>query len=289
MSDYSPFDDYARGDEERALHGAPFGTNGEGRTLSTPHIRPHVEYRTGASILKSHRGGEKEEQVGGGLRGAVKGFSVSSRRRLMLIIGSIKRDASLPLFITLTYPSSFPDARASKRHIKMFFQRLQRAFPGIGLIWKLEPQKRGAPHYHILLWGLDLEKVSAFVPGAWFDIAGCGDKNHLLWHRGLLGNQHCVQAVRSWRGVWSYASKYLGKTFEVEGWSNVGRYWGIINRDNVPFGELVQEEVTRKKAIEVNRYQRRFSGARGSGKKSMTIFCDADQWVDKLELVTIEL
>jgi len=164
----------------------------------------------------------------------------------------------------------------------MFSQRVVRAFPGIGFFWKLEPQKRGAPHYHGLAWGVDLEPFMDFVPGAWFEIAGGGDEKHLRWHKGEFENQHCVQQVYSLNGVLRYASKYLGKTFEVEGWQKVGRYWGIVNRANIPFGELVVEEVTRSKALEVMRYQRRFAHLPGTSKKSSTILCDADQWVENL-------
>jgi hypothetical protein len=224
----------------------------------------------------------KEEQVGGGLRGAVKGFSVSSRRRLLQTVRSIKLDAELPLFITLTYPNSFPDAGSSKRHLKMFFQRFNRSFPAHGSIWKLEPQQRGAPHYHILTWGLEVESVQRFVPGAWFAIAGGGDEKHLTWHIGGFENQHCVQQVYDRKGVMAYASKYLGKTFEVEGWVNVGRYWGIINRENIPFGELIQQEVTYRKAVEILRYGKRFTGLKKHNNRSLNIFCDADQWVEKI-------
>jgi hypothetical protein len=202
----------------------------------------------------------------------------------MFTIGAIRQDADLPAFVTLTYPDKFPEPGQSKRHLKMFFQRMRRSFAH-GSIWKLEPQERGAPHYHLLTWGCDLEELRSFVPGAWFDIAGGGDNLHLLWHMGKLGNGncHCVQPVRTWRGVWSYASKYLGKTFEVSGWGEkwTGRFWGVVNRDNVPFGDLVIEEVARKKAVEVIRYQRRFSGQKHN-KRSMSIFCDADQWIENL-------
>lgn len=288
MSDYSPFDDHVQLLQEGAPSGVPCASSAGvpmGATLSKAHIRPHVEYRTGAGLLKAHKGGEKQEQVGGGLRGAVSGFSEASRRRLLYTVRGVRLDAELPLFITLTYPNSFPDASSSKRHLKMFFQRFNRSFPAHGSIWKLEPQKRGAPHYHILTWGCQVEKVAEFVPVAWSDIASGGDPKHLTWHQGGFGNQHCVQQVYSHNGVMRYATKYLGKTFEVEGWKNVGRYWGIINRDNVPFGELVQKEVTRKKAVEIIRYQRRFSGLKKHNNRSMTIFCDADQWIEKIGLL----
>lgn len=256
--------------------------------LSKAHISPFVEYRAGASLLKAHRGGMKDDQVGGGLRGSINGFSDNSRRRLMYTIGGIRLDAELPLFITLTYPMSFPEPKQAKKHLDTFFKRLARAFPAHGSIWKLEPQERGAPHFHILTWGCELEKIRAWLPLAWHEIAGNGDRLHLLWHEGKLGNgnRHCVQQVRTWRGVWSYASKYLGKTFDVAGWSEkwTGRFWGVIHRGHIPFGELIEEEVTRKKAVEIMRYQKRFSGLNKRNNKSMTIFCDADQWIKKVGL-----
>ena len=290
MSDYSAFDEH---NSARVTSGGNFPSGGsqrlcdgvsDGGTLSTLHISPFVEWRAGASLLKAHRGGSKDDAPIGGIRGEVQGFSNDSRRRLMRTIASVRRDADLPLFITLTYPESFPDARSSKKHIDTFFKRFARAFPGHGSIWKLEPQKRGAPHYHLLTWGCQLETVQAFVPGAWFEIAGGGDPKHLRWHKGEFENQHCVQQVYSHNGVMRYASKYLGKTFQVEGWQKVGRYWGVLNRSNIPFGELIQEEVTKQKALEVMRYQRRFAHLKGSGKKSATVICDADQWIEKIGL-----
>ncbi len=252
------------------------------------HIAPFVEYRAGASLLKSYKGGEKEPQIGGGIRGGIQGFSAAARRRLLYTVQSVRRDAELPLFITLTYPRDFPDPKTSKRHLDTFFKRMARALPSHGTIWKLEPQQRGAPHYHLLTWGLSLEVARKFVPYAWTDIASDGDEIHLMWHEGELGNGnvHCVQQVYSRNGVLRYASKYLGKTFDVAGWDDqwTGRFWGIVNRGNIPFGELVQKEVSESQAVTVNRYQRRFSGLKRRNNKALTIFCDADQWIEKLKL-----
>ena len=265
---------YARGSEV----GAP---------LSKVHISPHVEYRAGASLLKAHRGGVSEAPKGG-RRGAIGGFSSAARRRLMYFISSVRRDAKLPLFVTLTYPEDFPDPKTSKRHLRMFLKRLERFMAGkglYGLIWKLEPQERGAPHYHIMIWGCDLIELMGFVPQAWYEIAGGGDYKHFMWHSGEFENQHCVQQVRKFEGVRNYASKYLGKTFEVAGWSEkwTGRFWGVVNRDAIPLGELVQVEVTKKKAVELMRYGRRFAGLdKFRSNKSLTIFCDADQWIEKV-------
>lgn len=265
----------------------------EGAPLSKAHIRPlgqeitqpYVEYRAGASILRSSRGGVGKI-IGGGKRGDIKGFSSSSRRRLLYTIGGIIKESELPMFITLTYPNDFALPDVSKRHLSMFIKRIRRQFPKVGLIWKLEPQKRGAPHFHMLAWGCDPVELQIFVPQAWFEIAGGGDELHLMWHRGeLRGTRLCVQPVQSWKGVWAYASKYLGKTFEVAGWEDIwtGRYWGVINRKNIPFGELVKHEVRESEAVQVMRYQRRFSGIKKSSR-SLTVFCDVNQWVEKLKL-----
>lgn len=251
-----------------------------GSPLSTAHKTPFLEYSSGASLLKVSRGIEGE-QVGGGKRGAVKGFTVASRRRLMQTIARIRRDAELPCFVTLTYPSVFPSPKESKRHMEIFIKRIKRKFDGVGFIWKLEPQERGAPHYHLLVWGVHEVELRAWIPKAWFAIAGNDDQNHFLFHVGALGNQHCVQRVRSFRGVWSYASKYLGKTFDVAGWDEkpTGRFWAVVNRSNVPFGETLTVEIPYKQATHIMRYQRRFAKLKRRSFPSLTTFCDAEQWI----------
>jgi hypothetical protein len=275
---------------------------------STLHISPKlekagpvIEYYKGASLLKVSRGGKGKTPVGG-TRGKVLGFSFASRRRLMQKIAKIERGAVLPDFVTLTYPYKFPSPREAKKHLDTFSKRFRRQFEKGGLLWKLEPQDRGAPHFHLLVWGVELEQLRQFVPQAWFKIAGGGDPLHLAWHRGELGNSrgaegheniHCVQPVHTWKGVWNYAAKYLGKTFAVAGWLDgawIGRYWGVIAPKNIPFGELKQEEIDRQMATRLMRYQRRFakpvgkkrSKQRGKSCRSLTIFCDADQWVSKV-------
>jgi hypothetical protein len=87
--------------------------------------------------------------------------------------------------------------------------------------------------------------------------------------------------------VWAYAAKYMGKKGKVEGWEGAGRYWGVINPGNIPFGEIRIQKMTRREAVQVQRYQRRFTRLRTRGtNRSMTSFCDADQWVKKLSMDT---
>lgn len=247
---------------------------------------PYVEWNQGSSRLKASRGSDGVQR-GGGQRGSVQGFSEQSRRRLLQTIGCVRRDVPLPMFVTLTYPDCFPSPAQAKKNLEAFRQRLKRAFPGVGAIWKLEPQERGAPHFHLLVWGVECESLFEFTVQAWFEIAGQGDINHLLFHRGRLGNRPCVEPVRTWKGVWFYAAKYLGKTFEIENWKWPGRFWGIINRECIPFGELQSVEVDQQVVTQVMRYGRRYAGLpyRSQGQ---TLFCDVSQWVEKLEITSTD-
>lgn len=270
-------------------------TLGGGSPLSTAHIStllPNVVWYEGASLVIASRGG-KCEAVGGGKRGKISGFTYNSRLRLMRTIARIRTDVALPLFITLTYPSFFPSPGEAKKNLQAFFERLKRAFPEAGELWKMEPQERSAPHFHMLAWGVELMDLFCWVPKNWYEIAGHGDENHFKWHMGLLGNgnKHCVQQVESWRGVWNYAAKYLGKVQEVPGWEWPGRFWGVINKDVIPFGEERSVLMGRREVLTIQRYQRTFVGKlRKKGKikfrnaRTTKIFCDASQWAGKLGL-----
>jgi hypothetical protein len=261
----------------------------EGETLSTCHNSPQIEYRAGASVMKVKRTQrkkvEEEEKTTqeGQKRGKVAGFSAKSRNRLMRTLGEVRRDC-LPVFVTLTYPREYPNmAETFKRDLDNFLKRLARKFPEVAGVWKLEPQKRGAPHFHLLVWGASHAELSAFVPGAWCQVVKSSDPNHLAWHLGLLGNdnEHCVQQIESQRGVFWYASKYMSKevALSCEDW---GRWWGVFYRDNLPLGEVVNVEVSEEKAIEFIRYMRRFARIRSRDYRTLTIICDADFWINRL-------
>jgi hypothetical protein len=248
---------------------------------------PKIEYYPGASLIRTTKD-IKMPAIGGGLRGGIKGFSIQSRRRLMELIATVKRDAELPDFVTLTYPNEFPTVERSKRDLKVFFQRFDRKYPQSGKIWKLEPQERGAPHFHMLVWGCDTEDLFFWVLNNWFDIAGHGDPNHYKFHAGLLkDSKKCVTRVNSFRGVWSYASKYIGKTFEVAEWGSqwTGRFWGVSGREFIPIASKSEINLSKIEVTKIMRLQRRFMNMKTRTKRSLNslkTFCNANFWVDKL-------
>lgn len=108
---------------------------------------------TGEKIVYELFGGKR------GKRGKITTFSGSSKSRFMKAIISVNR---LPdYFMTLTFPSSFPDVKtAHSRFLRVFLQFLKRK--GMFFLWRLELQKRGAPHYHILCYSAcaDFDKIA---------------------------------------------------------------------------------------------------------------------------------
>jgi len=171
---------------------------------------------------------------GGGVRGRIRGFSAAARSRLMRLLARLHPDA-LPLFVTLTYPGEWSgDPRRWKRDLDAFLKRLCRRYPDCSGVWKLEPQKRGAPHFHLLVFGVPW--ISAdWLSRVWWEVVGSGDEAHLR-----AGTR--VERVRTRNGVFRYAAKYLGKTMDVQDlpacWENPGRWWGVWGRDRLPWASV---------------------------------------------------
>lgn len=260
------------------------GPPGEGTLgLSTAHIctQGKVSYWRGGSLVRANRAKETgllTAKVKPAKRGLAT-FSRASRRRLMRTIAKTKRER-LPLFVTLTYPNVYPhDPLEWKRHLKNFLARLGRRYKRACGVWKLEPQKRGAPHYHLLVWGVSYHELRNFVGEAWYQVVDSGDEKHLR-----AGTR--VEWVRSWGGVLAYASKYLGKLPEPvedpELWKSVGRYWGVFARGDVPWAEMITAEVSDRQAVQVIRYLRRYGHIPARAYRSLTVICDADFWFSKL-------
>lgn len=245
-------------------------------------------------------------------RGAVKGFSTKARSRMLQLVASLKAKV-LPHFVTLTYPREWEnDPRAWKTDLDTFGKWLQRAYPTASFIWKLEPQQRGAPHFHLLVFGI------AFLPWQivamrWAEIVNRrklpqsfpverGKYGALIFHEWVCCNidDHAVidhiragvkvEAIRSRNGVMRYCGKnYMGKECELpEGWEKVGRFWGIVGRKNLPRSAVIRLDLSRDALVRVRRTVRRWFAAKGikrRGGRTLTLFTSAhSQWLRVLEL-----
>jgi hypothetical protein len=177
-------------------------------------------------------------------RGRVASFSGSSQRRLRVLTNSLPDTLPLPLFITLTYPEAWPDRPTKwKRQLDLMLTKLSRFLGEPCIIWKLEPQERGAPHFHLAVYTKRFLR-SKLLAAWWYAIVKSGDPRHKE-----AGTQ--VKRARTRRGSLSYIGKYIGKRVSPKlGWEAVGRYWGVRNR---PKGMLKRVWVPQRTAYRIRR------------------------------------
>jgi hypothetical protein len=213
---------------------------------------------------------------GGGLRGRVRGLSDASRLRLQRRVAKVNRHAfraskGRVYFITLTYPEVWPeDPQVCKAHVKAFRKRLQRMFGGFAAFWRIGIQKRGAWHYHILLFAPasfgSLKELRDFVSKAWYEVCGRVSDGHLQ-----AGT--CVDELRTWKRV-RYAGLYLAKKEDFPEGLNTGRAWGAWNEELLPVQwEMVK--VTMRDAFRIRRVFRRLARM-----KSTSILCTLTVFVE---------
>jgi len=246
------------------------GTTG----LSQCHISPSVTFYSSGSLVETSIPRQGRE-VKTASRSAISGFSARSRRRLQVNLAKIRRD-SLPVFVTLTYPAEFPGPKVAKHHLDVFGKALVRC--GYGFVWKLEPQKRGAPHFHLLLYGAIplLKSFRLWVAETWYRIVGSGDTKHLK-----AGTQ--VARVRSQHGVRAYAAKYMGKTFTGLGWESPGRFWGVVGAANIPWSVAITVDLPVWMVHRLKRLFRKSTGWDYVSHYGQTFYMDLPEyWLSRL-------
>jgi hypothetical protein len=201
-------------------------------------------------------------------------------------------------FATLTYPKLWPEsAKAWKRHLDSFLKRVGRKFPEIAGFWKLEFQKRGAPHFHLMMFGAPRqdEEPRAFydlrewVAQNWFEVVGSGQDSHRY-----AGTQ--LDEVYSSQGAIAYTAKYMAKDQLPEAVRDThnGRWWGAFNRAKLPSVKprelplekheaqfllrTVRRYVSRLKQDKNGRFRRR----RTRASTGIVLICDANVWAHKV-------
>jgi hypothetical protein len=211
--------------------------------------------------LSSHR------RLGGGSRDRVRGFSRASRRNLLLRLASINRNAfrafrGRMIFVTLTYPHEYPqDPELCKRHLKAFRKRLQREFGTFAAFWRLGIQKRGAWHFHLLLFVESsigpIGELRRFISSWWHEVKGKVSEGHLR-----AGTR--VVAVRKWKEATSYVERYMAKPEEFPEGLQTGRIWGVWNKELLPV-RWETAEVSLRDACKIRRIYRKLARRKGSG------------------------
>jgi hypothetical protein len=229
---------------------------------------------------------------GGGIRERVRGFSRASRRNLLRCLASINRSAFRAfkgrlIAITLTYPHEYPeDPEVCKNHLKALRKRLQRKFGDFAGCWRLGIQRRGAFHFHVLLFVppsyISVRELCTFVSRSWYEICGETSEGHLL-----AGTR--VEEIRNWRKATSYAEKYLAKEEQFPQDLQTGRIWGMWNPKLLPV-QWETVEVSLRDAFRIRRIFRKLAKRRGSGSlRRITVFVRYENVVRLLEFLGYRL
>lgn len=209
-------------------------------------------------------------------RGDVDEFSHESRKRLLKKFACLQTfDLHNAKFLTLTYHHGYQAGPLRAREdLSTFLQYLRDTHPGIRYIWRLELQKRGAPHFHLIVffpYTQSLEDVNSFdqtVMHAWHRIADPTSGAHAKYG--------CkVENVSSRRKCFSYLSKYIAKEDQTSKSAYKGRRWG--HSRNMNFKPLEDIDVSHGVWVILRRMVRKLLKARGKVSVDFQLYLKTDK------------
>lgn len=214
--------------------------------INKNRIKAHVEITAQGRLLKVKCFNPDTEFRGRGRRGDVDTFSKQSRMRMLRMLARLHPPANKGyrhrcVFVTLTSREVF-HPRQAKEYLRAFLKRLERRFPKIALVWRLEYQERGAPHFHLVIYNVPyIDKE--YIQECWGEIIG----QERPFTR--------IESIKTYKHLVNYVSKYAGKVDSV-GFNNgaylaahpgsayadqsAGRVWGWFNKHLLP---LADEEI----------------------------------------------
>jgi hypothetical protein len=153
-------------------------------------------------------------------RGAIIGFSQKAKLNLARYLSRLNVPSNA-LHLSCTYGASFPKTSDSFKHdLAVFKKRVIRL--GLYGVWRLEFQKRGAPHYHFLLWPVDGESyfLGDAAAESWRKVSGNNSDSAAYVSGGAIGRSAWYLALHSAKGDQSPPIK-------------VGRWWGKISSEEL--------------------------------------------------------
>jgi hypothetical protein len=186
-------------------------------------------------------------------RKEITAFSEASRRRLRQLVHSLKRNTRSK-FLTLTWHEHCPTPEEAKNALDVFFKRMKRRFPQASAVWKMEPQERGFPHFHLFVYGLPnipYQKLSRIWHECTQEVSDKHRKSGVdVMEVGVQSDDGRLQV---------YLSKYFAKesygwpTAQLppkvaQYWERPGRFWGVWNRSQLPVAAWSNELTIPKSA-----------------------------------------
>ena len=220
------------------------------------------------------------DSLPGGPRGDVLFLSSAARRRLKADLGRVLLSsqfvfASLtmpglpdhwsPVFFTFGPPRPLPGPRESKALLRAWARRCVRRWPSFSFHWKLEPQERGVPHFHLCIYGIDLTPENlAFMRDSWHEIAGRGQSAHV--QRGFDAELVESGSTKARDYLAKYVSKDGALTLNPDvgsyAGSSPGRFWGVFNDKFIPYAKPKFLQVPAELSVVVLRILKRLNRAK---------------------------
>jgi hypothetical protein len=148
--------------------------------------------------------------------------------------------------------------------------------------WRLGIQKRGAWHFHLLLFVSpsfgSLKELRSFISSSWYEVCRRICEEH------LLAGTH-VEEVRNWKRATSYMEKYVAKPEQFPEGVDTGRIWEVWNEELLPVRwETVKASL--EEAYKIRRIYRKLANMRGRGSlRRLTVFIRHENVVRLLELL----
>jgi len=181
-------------------------------------------YQNGTVVL--HRARSRQEKRAPKIkRGQVKTLSKQSLSKAVFVVS--ETFIIFTSVVTVTYGKNVPtDGKAVKKHLHNFLQKIRYHFGSFEYLWWLEFQRRGAPHFHILLT-LEANKENRYLLAElWVKATNEYKTPEMLRvHR----HKKTFETIRKGDNAKRYLTWYTGKQRQKrvpKNYVNVGRFWG---------------------------------------------------------------
>ena len=106
------------------------------------------------------------------------------------------------------------------------------------------------------------DAIQSWFAVNWYEVVGSGEPRHLAAGTG-------VETVKSTRGVFYYASKYMAKVEDdpATEYESIGRCWGIMGREYLPWATIVEMSLSHEQGIRLKRVAVRYLKSKRDKKK----------------------
>lgn len=199
-------------------------------------------------------------------RGRVTEFSRRSRFNMFRTFAALRLDElSRGWHASLTYHECAPQCKEDLlAHIGAWVQAIRRKFPRMQYIKRLAWQKRGVPHWHLLVFSnagdhrFDSVRAGRWMELTWHKIAEPTSAAHALFGAKL-------KPLESQKQILNYLSKHTAKVHETGEEPYTGRRWSTSY--GLPTRPLARYEVPDHALRKLRRICVRLARMRGVGRR----------------------